>query len=225
MTFAARTMQDAAAGGGSTPPATFIPVTHLFQSVGTFVETIPHPPAGQPVPTQLVIELGGSGGGGSFSPKLGDSPPLIAGSGGSGSLCRFTFALAPTDLGATFNVTISPGADGGDPVVQFKGRDALPCTITSGSFATPVNMQAGGGQGGSWPIPGVQAGAGGIASGGQVNVNGNAGQGGQYYPTPSHGGVPILGNYIASGAGGDASAVYMANGSPGHSGAAAFAYS
>ena len=222
MTFAARTLMDAAAGGGGGPPTTFTPVTHQHTVVGTFTETIPNPPLGQPGPVQLVIELGGPGGGGSFSPFLTRTPPGVSGSGGSGGLCRSTFPLASTDWGKTFNLTISPGGVGGDPVISFNGSPAAACAITNGSFSTAVNMQAGGGQGGTWN-PGA-GGAGGVASGGQVNLNGNTGQGNTLYPNPSNGGVGIVGNLITSGAGGPASIVANGNGSPGLSGAAAFAY-
>ena len=222
MTFAARTLLDAGASGGGPPPTTWVPVTHTFPSAGTFVETIPTPVSGQPGPTQLVIELGGPGGGGSYSPYLTRTPPGVSGSAGSGALCRSTFPLTSADYGATFNVTISPGADGGDPVVNFNGRAAAACAITNGSFSTAVNMQAGGGQGGTWN-PGA-GGPGGVASGGQVNLSGNVGQGNTLYPTPSHGGVGIVGNLITSGKGGDASIVSGGFGSTGFAGVAAFAY-
>jgi hypothetical protein len=215
-------MDAAAASGGGGPPATFTPVTHQYPTYGSFTETIPIPATGQPGPSQLVIELGGPGGGGSFSPYLTRTPPQVSGSGGSGALCRSTFPLTSADWGATFNVTISPGANGGDPVVNFNGSPGMASSITSGSFSTAVNMQAGGGQGGTWN-PGA-GGAGGVASGGQVNLNGNTGQGDTLYPTPSNGGVGIQGNLITSGAGGNASVVANGDGSPGLSGAAAFAY-
>lgn len=224
MTFAARTLLDAGpgGGGGGGPPTSFIPVTHLYQAVGTFVDTIPNPPSGQPGPTQLVVEIGGPGGGGSYSPYLTRSPPIVAGSGGSGSLTRAVFPLTSANYGQTFTVIISPGADGGDPSINFNGRNAAACSVTNGSFATPVNMQAGGGLGGTWN-PGA-GGPGGTASGGQVNVSGNTGQGDTYYPNPSKGGVAIAGNYISSGAGGDASLAAGVTGSSGQQGAAAFAY-
>ena len=211
-----------ATSGGGGPPATFTPVTHQYTTAGTFTATIPTPPTGQPGPSQLVIELGGPGGGGSFSPYLTRTPPGVSGSGGSGGLCRSTFPLTSLDWGKTFNVTISPGGVGGDPTVSFNGSSAAACAITNGSFSTAVNMQAGGGQGGTWN-PGA-GGAGGVASGGQVNLQGNTGQGNTLYPTPSHGGVGIVGNLITSGAGGNASIVANGNGSPGLTGAAAFAY-
>ena len=223
MTFAARTLMDAAAtGGGGGGGGTFAPVTHQYTAPGSFTETIPTPATGQPGPSQLVVELGGPGGGGSFSPYLTRTPPGVSGSGGSGALNRVTFPLTSADWGKTFNVTISPGGVGGDPVMSFNGSAAAACAITNGSFSTAVNMQAGGGQGGQWN-PGA-GGLGGVASGGQVNLSGNAGQGNTLYPTPSHGGVGIVGNLITSGAGGDASIVTNGNGSPGLSGGAAFAY-
>jgi hypothetical protein len=212
----------AAGGGGGPPPATFTPVTHQYTTVGSFTETIPAPPTGQPGPSQLVVELGGPGGGGSFSPYLTRTPPIVAGSGGSGALGRVTFPLTSADWGKTFNVTISPGGAGGDPVVDFNGRPGLASSITNGSFSTALNMQAGGGQGGTWN-PGA-GGAGGVASGGQVNLAGNAGQGDAYAPALSKGGVGITGNLLTSGAGGDASIVAGGSGSPGLSGGAAFAY-
>jgi hypothetical protein len=222
MSFAARSLMDTgAAGGGGPPPAVYQPVTSQYPNPGTFTERVPTPAAGQPGPTQLVIELGGSGGGGSFSPYLTRTPPGVSGSGGSGALCRSTFPLAPSDYGSTFSIVISPGGAGGDPVVDFNGRPGLACSVVNGSFSTPTNMQAGGGQGGTWQ-PGA-GGAGGVASGGQVNLNGAAGQGNS--PTASHGGVGIVGNLITSGAGGDASVVPNGFGSPGLSGSAAFAYS
>lgn len=220
MTFAVRTLMDAAGGGGGGGGGGFVPVTNTYPSPGTFVETIPG--SGGTGPAQLVIELGGPGGGGSFSPHLDRSPPYISGSGGSGALCRYTFPLTSADWGKTFNILISPGADGGDPIVNFNGRSASPCQVTNGTFSTAVNMQAGGGQGGTWN-PGA-GGAGGVGSGGQVNLSGGYGQGNSYYPTPSLGAVGLVGNFITSGAGGNASAVYQGNGSPGLSGAAAFAY-
>ena len=223
MSFAARTLADAGPGsGGGGPPATFTPVTHQYPTYGSFTETIPTPATGAPGPSQLVIELGGPGGGGSFSPYLTRTPPGVSGSGGSGALCRSTFPLTSADWGKTFNVTISPGAQGGDPVVNFNGSAAAASAITNGSFSTALNMQAGGGQGGTWS-PGA-GGAGGVASGGQVNLNGGTGQGNTLYPTPSKGAVGIIGNLITSGAGGDASIVANGNGSPGQNGGAAFAY-
>jgi hypothetical protein len=227
VTFAARTLFDSPAGsggsgGGGPPPTTFTPVTNQYTAAGSFTETIPTPPAGQPGPAQLVIELGGPGGGGSFSPYMTRIPQGVSGSGGSGALCRSTFPLTSADWGKTFLVTISPGAAGGDPNVDFNGRAAMTSTITQGSFSTPVNMNAGGGMGGTWN-PGA-GGQGGVGSGGQVNLNGNAGQGNTLYPTPSHGGVPIVGNLISSGRGGDASIVAGGSGSPGLTGGAAFGY-
>lgn len=217
---------DAGSSGGGPPPSTFTPVTHQYTAAGSFSEVIPTPPSGQPGPTQLVIELGGPGGGGSFSPYMTRTPPAVSGSGGSGALCRSTFPLTPADYGTSFLITISPGAQGGDPTVNFSGRNANPSTITQGSFSTAVNMQAGGGQGGTWnnsPVS-LDGGAGGVASGGQVNLNGNAGQGQTLYPTPSHGGVAIVGLLISSGYGGDGSTVPNGFGNSGWSGAAAFAY-
>ena len=222
MSFAARTAMDAGAAGGGPPPATFVPVTNQYPAPGAYTETIPTPVSGQPGPTQLVIELGGPGGGGSYSPYLTRTPPGVSGSGGSGALSRSVFPLTPADYGKTFSVSISPGGVGGDPVVQFNGSAGLSAQITNGSFSTAVNMQAGGGTGGTWN-PGA-GGYGGVASGGQVNINGNSGQGNTLYPTPSKGGVGIVGTLITSGVGGDASIVSGGNGSPGHSAAAAFGY-
>lgn len=223
MTFAVRTLADAGpGGGGGGGGGAFTPVTHAYPTYGTFTETIPNPAFGQPGPSQLVIELGGPGGGGSFSPYMTRTPQGVSGSGGSGALCRSTFPLTSADWGKTFNITISPGAQGGDPVIDFNGRNALASSITNGSFSTAVNMQAGGGMGGTWN-PGA-GGAGGVASGGQVNLAGNTGQGNTLYPTPSHGGLGIIGNLITSGPGGDASIVPNGNGSPGQPGGAAFAY-
>lgn len=207
-------------GGGGGPPPTFTPVTHQYTTPGTYTETIPTPATGRPGPTQLVIEVGGPGGGGSFSPYLTRTPPGVSGSGGSGALCRSTFPLTPADWGTTFRITISPGGVGGDGTVNFNGQPASPSTVTQGTFSTAINMQAGGGQGGTWN-PGA-GGAGGVASGGQVNLAGNAGQGNS--PTLSVGGVGIHGNLITSGAGGNASVVPNGNGSPGLTGPAAFAY-
>lgn len=225
MTFAVRTLQDAAVagsgGGGGGPPPTFTPRTNLYQSAGSYTETIPGPAApGAPGPSQLVVEVGGPGGGGSFSPYLNRTPPGVSGSGGSGGLCRSTFPLTSADFGRTFNITISPGGVGGDPVVNFNGSPGLASTVVNSSFGTSVNMQAGGGQGGTWN-PGA-GGAGGVASGGQVNLAGNAGQGNS--STASLGGAAIVGNLIRSGPGGNASVVPGGDGSPGGVGRAAFAY-
>lgn len=222
MTFAARTLLDAGPAGSGPPPATFVPVTNVYSLAGTFTETIPGNTATGVGPVQLVIELGGPGGGGSYSPFLTNAPPIVSGSGGSGALSRSIFPLAPTDWGKTFSVTISPGADGGDPTINFNGRNAAACAIISLSFATGVNMQVGGGAGGTWnPSTG---GLGGTASGGQTNVAGNTGGGATYFPALSKGGVGIIGNLITSGAGGDASSVVGGHGSSGLSGAGAFAY-
>ena len=223
MTFAVRTLMDAAGtGGGGGGGGSFVPITHQFSGAGGYLETIPTPATGQPGPSQLVVELGGPGGGGSFGPYLTRTPPQVSGSGGSGALCRSTFPLTSLDWGKTFSITLAPGGAGGDPVVDFNGRPGMASSITNSSFSTTVNMQAGGGQGGTWN-PGA-GGQGGVASGGQVNLSGNTGQGNTLYPTPSHGGVGIVGNLITSGAGGDASIVVNVYGSPGASGTAAFAY-
>jgi hypothetical protein len=225
MTFAARQQIDpggSGGGGGGGPPPTFTPVTHQYSSPGSFTETVPGNPVTGVGPSQLVAEVGGPGGGGSYSPYLTNSTPIVAGSGGSGAICRVTFPLTSADWGKTFNLTVSPGADGGDTVVNFNGRAGLASSIVNGTFSRAVNMQAGGGQGGTWN-PGA-GGAGGVGSGGSPNLNGNIGQGDQYYPTPSKGGPAVVGALISSGAGGDASIVVNGNASPGLSGAAAFAY-
>jgi hypothetical protein len=220
VTFAARPLEvTLGSGGGGNLP--FTPVTHAYPAAGSFTETIPVPAPGVNGPTQLVVELGGPGGGGSFSPYLTRTPPGVSGSGGSGALCRYVFPLTPANYGQTFILTISPGAAGGT-TASFNGVAAAPSVITNGSFSTVVNMQAGGGQPGTWN-PGA-GGAGGVASGAQVNLSGNAGQGNTAYPTPSHGGAGIVGTLITSGAGGDAAIVANGNGSPGLSGSAAFAY-
>jgi hypothetical protein len=232
MTFASRTFMDAAAagGGGGGGGGSFTPVTNIYTGPGVWTVTIPTPAAGQPGPTSLTIELGGVGGGGSYSPNVTSSPSLYSGSGGSGSLCRSVFPLTSADYGKTFNVSVPGGADGGDPVVNFNGRpiasqgqSPASSTVTNGTFGTSVNMQAGGGWGGTWN-PGA-GGPGGTASGGNAaNLSGNAGQGNSLNPTPSRGGVPVSGFYVSSGAGGDSSRASGVNGQPGLSSAAAFAY-
>lgn len=225
MTFAVRTQIDggtAGGGGGPTPPPSFTPVTRTYPNPGTFTETIPGDPGTGIGPAQMIVELGGPGGGGSFSPYLTRTPPGVSGSGGSGALNRSTFALTSADWGKTLTITITPGATGGDPVQDFNGRNALPSTIQNGTWGTPISMQAGGGMGGTWN-PGA-GGAGGVGSGAQVMVSGTTGQGNTLYPTPSVGGAPVAGLHINSGAGGNASVVPNGFGSSGLSGGAAFAY-
>lgn len=206
------------------PLAPFAPVTHSYTSPGSYTVTIPGPGTGTNGPSQMVIEMGGPGGGGSFSPYMTRSPQGVSGSGGSGAICRSVFALNSSNWGQTVVLNIQSGAAGGDGTVNFIGRNASPSTANNGSFSQGFNMQAGGGQGGTWN-PGA-GGAGGVASGANnANISGNTGQGNTLYPTPSNGGAAVVGWYISSGRGGNASIVANGNGSPGSNGAGAVNFS
>lgn len=225
MTFAARTLMDSAAGSGP-PPSHFVPVTRSYPSPGSFVETIPGNVATGIGPSSLTIENAGPGGGGAQSAFYA-SNGVIAGSGGSGALCRSVFPISSSDWGATFRVVVAPGGVGGNSS-NFNGQPLAGSTpptsiITNISFTRAVNMQAGGGFGGTWN-PGA-GGAGGTSTGGNaVNASGNVGQGDTYAPNPSVGGPAVQGQLIVSGAGGNSGATNLAPGTPGDNGAAAFAY-
>lgn len=143
-------------------------VTHVYQTPGSFVETIP---TGF---NTLTLELWGGGGGGGARFISG---ALISGGGGGGSggYCRSSIVVTGFG-GSTINFTV--GAFG-----IAANTNGGPSSVTSGSFVIASPPTAGGGVVGqnavSAPVAGL-GGAGGTAAGGTAtNTPGNAGSAGQ----------------------------------------------
>lgn len=157
-------------------------VQHVYQTPGSFVETIP---VGF---NTLTLEVwGGSGGGGArFISGI-----IISGGGGGGSggYCRSSIVVTGFG-GSTINFTVGvagvvAGANGGNS------------TVTSGTFviASPPTASGGvtGGNAVSGPVPGTGGAAGAAAGGNVVNTPGNAGAAGQNNASGGFGGQGAFG--------------------------------
>lgn len=143
--------------------------------------------------------LGAAGGGGGV-PSVGSGACACAGGGGGGA----TVLKTTNTIDATYAITIGvAGATSGGANV---GNDATDTTVVgSVGPATNVDLSAGGGLGGAAGLNSVFAftagGAGGVPSGGDVNIVGNSGssgmvggQGGDNDPYQiGHGGVGFFG--------------------------------
>jgi hypothetical protein len=202
VTFAARPLDIFGVPGGGGGGQPFTPVTHYYQGVGAFTETIP---VGA---TKLTAEVGGPGGGGGG---------VASGGAGSGALAQRTFTLTPANWGQTFAVTITAGGTPGNQYLGWSGNTGVASTISNGSFPVGVAMVGGPGIGGNGNGPGSP---GGTASGGDTNISGVAGQANGY-----PGGPGVVGRAIVSGAGGHAAIGDGNPGPAGGNGAGAFLYS
>lgn len=127
--------------------------TYTFNSgSGTFTV-----PAGEAL-SQIVLWGGGAGGG------AGDGAPGGGSSGGGSG----AYVLKNQVAGAGTNINYSVGAGGAGNTIANDGNPGSPGTA---STVTTYSLSAGGGQvGANWQA----AGAGGTASGGDTNTNGNA---------------------------------------------------
>jgi hypothetical protein len=133
---------------GTTQATAFVLNGQAFTSSGTF--TIP---TGI---TNLKVTVVGGGGGGGSSPQNGQG----GGGGGSGGVAiKYLTGLTP---GNTLSVTV--------------GGQAGNSTVASGTQTISTITGGGGGNGGSNAGSGGGAGAGGTASGGTINISGNAGR-------------------------------------------------
>lgn len=110
----------------------------------------------------IIVEVQGGGGGGGGS----STAHAAGGGGGAGAYARKKILAA--DLGTTETVTIASGASGGSG--DNNGSSASDTTFGA-------HITAGGGSGGFRGIGGGDGGSGGTATGGDINVNGGAGQG------------------------------------------------
>jgi hypothetical protein len=143
----------------------------------------------------VVIEGVGGGGGAGWNNNAGSNESDVGGGGGSGGY--FKKIILAAALGATETVTVGVGGGGGTDYVNTGGTGAA---TTFGSHAT-----ANGGIGGQQQA----GGAGGTATGGDVNITGNRGEtpntdigdNGRTYGQYTLGAPSMLGQY---GKGGDA---------------------
>src|SRR5882757_7189482 len=144
---------------GGTPR--FVPVTSSHLAAGSGTDTIPI------YCTGLTIEnWGGSGGGaGGTGSGCGASAGF---KGASGGYCKTIVAIIPADWGKTINWSNGAAGTAGVGTGGAGGASA----ISSGTYAVPATMNAGGGAG---AVSGTGGGAGGTASGGNTtNTAGNA---------------------------------------------------
>lgn len=113
--------------------------------------------------TELVIEAWGAGGGGGAS---GGGPSSSGKGAGSGAYVKKTVSVTPGD---NLPYSVGVGGDGGLPTnPNTKGVNGTATTMSS------FGISAGGGEAGASNADGG-AGDGGIATGGDINTNGNAG--------------------------------------------------
>lgn len=135
------------------------PLVRVYDTGTAATETIP---SGY---SQVIIETWGAGGGGGN----GDAgTPARGGGGGSGGYVKKTYALTSANWGQTF--TYSVGA-GGSATPTNGGNTS----VTNGTFPTATSLAAGGGHYGIDGTISTTQGAGGTASGGDVNTPGNGG--------------------------------------------------
>lgn len=191
-------------GGGPSGPFVINQIVISTPGAGTYT------PSTNMAEVQIEIIGGGGGGGGSGEPF-----PEGGGPGGGGGAAGYVSKIfSSTDIGASQSYFIGSGGNGG--VGNANAPDGTDSTFASGSLL----MTASGGKGGAAATPAaltVGAGYGGAASGGSLNIAGQAG----FWPAIVTGlGVQT----VPSGAGG--STIYGAGGYPvwtgtGGSGAAA----
>jgi hypothetical protein len=200
--------------GGSV--VSFTPTTRTYSS-GSGTETIP---SGA---TQVVIEVWGAGGGGG---RGRSSNATYGGGGGAGGYSKKTYTLSSGNWGTTFSYGIGAG---GTASTIANGGDAGLSIVTNGTFPTSTSIAGEGGVGGLHGLSGGDQGAGGAATGGDVNTYGNGGSPTTYFGAASpNGGVRqdtlgAAGNVPGGGgAGGDY--VGNLNGGQGASGRVKFTY-
>lgn len=122
------------------------------------------------------------------------SPDTSNGGGGGGGGSKKNLVFKNTDWGGTISHSVGPGAAGRNTVGS--GSDGTASTITSSGLSfTNLNINAGGGQGGTTSA----GGAGGGASGGDTNVSGTAG----LFGAPGLGGNHASIDSIVPGKGGN----------------------
>lgn len=185
------------------PP--FTPVTHFYRTPGTYTEMIPTGAK------QVVIEAGGSGGGADQGYGAPGSPSHGTG-GGSGSLTRITVPIGPGDWGNPFTVVVGTGG-----AANLAGTRS---TVTGAASNRSISLTAGAGGGATVGV----VGAAGVASGGDVNINGFPGDQSTAGGGDGAGGPAVGGALINSGAGGNSPGLSTAPGGPGQNGASAFSY-
>lgn len=117
---------------------------------------------------QVVIEEWGGGGGGG---KGAAGSFLDGGGGGSGAYVKKTYPLNSGLWGKTFTYTV--GASGTGSVGVGQAGTGGASTVTNGTFPLALSMVANGGTGGFAGAVSGANGAGGTATGGDVNTNGN----------------------------------------------------
>ena len=193
----------------------FAPVTHLYQTPGSAVETIPSGTIGDTSsgPTVCVIEVWGAGGGGGDGTTVGGQTDY-GGSGASGGYYKITLHFGQADWGTTISYTVGAGG-----AATVAGSASLVATGTySGSFDGTCG---GGGAGASHEVGGT---GGSSVGSGDANITGNNGVG---TAPGAAGGAGIIGvQGVGYGAGGIASLSGSGNlGGAGVAGAVSFLYS
>lgn len=181
----------------------FVAVARTYDS-GTGTDTIPTGAS------QVSIEIWGAGNRGGNG-DLGI--PAVGGGSGSGGYSKKTFALTPSDWGLTFNYFIG-AANGGNS------------TSSQNTFGTAFNLSALGGAAGQDAVSGGLQGAGGLASGGDVNTAGN-GSGGVVRAgagAPNGGGDSAASMGTVPGGGGAGGNLAGGPGNAGANGRAKFSY-
>ena len=167
-------------------------VTHVYQTAGTFVETIP---TGF---NTLTCEVwgGAAGGGASFGSLAGNT---LSGGGGGGSAGYARTVISVTGLGGdTINFTVGTGG-----AFAFPGTTS---SVSSGTFTIPTITCTGGVQGTaatSSSVPGTGGAAGTATGGATVNTPGNAGSAGLPFSGGGFGGNGGSGIAGVNGGGGN----------------------
>lgn len=119
-----------------------------------------------PHPSMIQVSVEIVGGGGSSTAQISDGTNACSIPGGGGAYCIKYYSK--DDIGASQNYFVGAGGQGNNSGGAQEGVD--------GQATTFMGMTAAGGKGGTnvvSPIPGgTQGGAGGIATGGDLNVNG-----------------------------------------------------
>jgi len=136
------------------PFQTPLPKIVAWQTAGSFTWTVP---AGC---YRIVAECWGAGGGGGY----GNSTTLHGGGGGAGGGAIKSWDVTPGD---TVNVVVGGGGQGGLGPTDANGANGANSTVTIGATSI-IGYGGQGGQGGGSRFGGV----GGIASGGDVNLEG-----------------------------------------------------
>lgn len=175
-------------------------VAMFFSSSCTFI-----------IPREGWYRLSAVGAGGSGGANGTEDDGGVATGGGGGGFCEIEVYLSTND---ELTIVIGAGGVGVTPAIKSDGSDGGDTTIHgSGSDnAVALNIHAGGGKAGSYMCldhTAVAGGAGGTASGGEINASGGAGGSAYHHNTScaASGGGASGSPYGTGGAGGNCTLV------------------